>query len=86
MLGKSQHSRPVVVARGPGRRLAGVCRSFWPGLLAAPRGGGLGPADHGQLGFQEAVTPIAEQIHRLHDFVNIIIFAITAFVLPSCCG
>jgi cytochrome c oxidase subunit II len=34
-----------------------------------------------QIGFQEAVTPIAEEIHWVHDFVNVIIFAITGFVL-----
>jgi cytochrome c oxidase subunit 2 len=51
------------------------------GLLAAPAAAGSGQPTNKQLGFQEAVTPIAEQIHRLHDFVNVIIFAITAFVL-----
>jgi cytochrome c oxidase subunit 2 len=51
------------------------------GLLAAPALAGAGQPTDGQLGFQDPVTPIAEQIHRLHDFVNVIIFAITAFVL-----
>ena len=50
-------------------------------LLAAPAAAGSGQPSPGQLGFQEAVTPIAQQIHWLHDFINVIIFAITAFVL-----
>jgi heme/copper-type cytochrome/quinol oxidase subunit 2 len=31
--------------------------------------------------FQEAVTPIAEQIHWFHDVVNVIIILITIFVM-----
>ena len=50
-------------------------------LLAAPAAAGTGQPSPGQLGFQGAVTPIAEQIQWLHDYVNVIIFAITAFVL-----
>jgi cytochrome c oxidase subunit II len=50
-------------------------------LLAAPAAAGSGQPSPGQIGFQEAVTPIAEQIHWMHDYVNVIIFAITAFVL-----
>lgn len=34
-----------------------------------------------QMGFQEAATPIMEQIASFHDFVNIIIGAIALFVL-----
>jgi cytochrome c oxidase subunit 2 len=33
------------------------------------------------MGFQEAVTPVAEEIHWVHDYVNVIIFVITIFVL-----
>jgi cytochrome c oxidase subunit II len=51
------------------------------GLLAAPAMAGSGQPSPGQLGFQEAVTPVAEQIHWVHDYVNAIIFVITAFVL-----
>jgi cytochrome c oxidase subunit 2 len=47
----------------------------------APALAGVGQPSNGQLGFQEAVTPIADQIHWLHDFINVIIFAIVAFVL-----
>ncbi len=34
-----------------------------------------------QLGFQGAVTPVMEEIHSFHDRVNVIIIAITIFVL-----
>ena len=50
-------------------------------LLAAPAAAGSGQPSPGQIGFQEAVTPVAEEIHWLHDYVNVIIFAIMAFVL-----
>jgi cytochrome c oxidase subunit 2 len=49
--------------------------------LAAPALAGSGQPSPGQMGFQQPATPIAEQIHWLHDYINIIIFAITAFVL-----
>ncbi len=42
---------------------------------------GSGQPSPKQLGFQEAVTPVAQEIHWVHDFVNVIIFAITAFVM-----
>jgi cytochrome c oxidase subunit 2 len=42
---------------------------------------GSGQPSPGQITFQEAVTPIAEHVHWLHDFVNIIILLITVFVL-----
>jgi cytochrome c oxidase subunit 2 len=48
---------------------------------ALPAMAGSGQPSPGQLGFQEAVTPIAEEIHWVHDYVNAIIFAITAFVM-----
>jgi cytochrome c oxidase subunit II len=50
-------------------------------LFGWPAWAGSGQPSPGQLGFQQAVTPIAEQIHWLHDYVNVIIFAVTAFVL-----
>jgi len=34
-----------------------------------------------QLSFQDAVTPVARDIHWVHDYVNAILFAITVFVL-----
>jgi cytochrome c oxidase subunit 2 len=69
---------PCTVA---GALSVGLSMVLGAGLLAAPASAGAGQPTDRQLGFQDAVTPIAEQIHRLHDFVNIIIFAITAFVL-----
>jgi cytochrome c oxidase subunit 2 len=52
------------------------------GLAAVgPAAAGTGQPSPRQIGFQTAVTPVAHDIHWLHDYVNIIIFAITAFVL-----
>ena len=51
------------------------------GLWAAPALAGSGQPSPRQITFQEAVTPIAEQIHWFHDYVNVIIFLVTAFVL-----
>ena len=42
---------------------------------------GSGQPTDKQLGMQDAVTPIARQIHQFHDLVNTIIIAITIFVL-----
>jgi len=58
-------------------------------LAAAAGLTGLGASGHAgsgqpspkQIYFQEAVTPIAEEIHRVHDFVNWIIIAITVLVM-----
>jgi cytochrome c oxidase subunit II len=65
----------------PGSSSAVLAMALGAGLLAAPAAAGSGQPTDGQIGFQDPVTPIAEQIHRLHDMVNIIIFAIVAFVL-----
>ena len=69
---------------GTNRSTAGrswVLAGLATALLAAPAAAGSGQPSPGQIGFQDAVTPIAEQIHQLHDYVNVIIFAIVAFVL-----
>ena len=58
--------------------LGAVLASVW---LSAPALAGSGQPSPRQIGFQEAVTPIAVEIHRVHDYVNFIIIAITAFVL-----
>jgi len=42
---------------------------------------GMGQPSEKQMGMQTAVTEVAESIHAFHDLVNIIIFAITLFVL-----
>ncbi|MBO0766463.1 MAG: cytochrome c oxidase subunit II [Hyphomicrobiaceae bacterium] len=62
-------------------RLAALATASGAALIAAPAMAGSGQPSPAQIGFQEAVTPIAEQIHWLHDYVNVIIFSITAFVL-----
>ncbi len=41
----------------------------------------LGQPHPWQLGFQEATTPIMAQINDFHNYVNVIIIAITLFVL-----
>lgn len=42
---------------------------------------GMGIATDGQLGMQDAASPIARQINEFHDMVNFIIIAIAVFVL-----
>ena len=61
--------------------LAGLLTAVGAGSVAAPALAGSGQPSPRQMGFQEAVTPVALEIHRVHDYVNIIIFVITAFVL-----
>jgi cytochrome c oxidase subunit II len=50
-------------------------------LFAAPASAGVGQPSPMQIGFQDAVTPVAEDIHWVHDYVNVIIFITAAFVL-----
>jgi cytochrome c oxidase subunit 2 len=42
---------------------------------------GMGQPSPGEIGLQDAATPVAQELHRMFDFVNIIIVAIAAFVL-----
>ena len=67
------------------RRLSEGMRMWLPAALcivfALPALAGTGQPSPGQIGFQDAVTPVAEEIHWVHDYVNVIIFAVTAFVL-----
>jgi cytochrome c oxidase subunit 2 len=49
--------------------------------LGASGHAGSGQPSSKQIYFQDAVTPIAEEIHRVHDFVNWIIVAITVLVM-----
>ncbi len=55
------------------------------GVLAAAFLSTLGPAfaepQDFQLGFQPAVTPVAERIHSFHDILLVVITLITLFVL-----
>lgn len=54
-------------------------------LLAVPgaalANNGLGHSLPGQMGLQEAVTPIAHELHAFYDLTNFIIIAIALFVL-----
>lgn len=63
------------------RALAGIASAVCVGLFSVPAAAGSGQPSPKQMGFQEAVTPIAEQIHWMHDYVNIIIFLVTGFVV-----
>ncbi len=49
--------------------------------LSATTLAGMGQPSPKQINFQDAVTPIAEQVHWFHDYVNAIIIAVTLFVL-----
>lgn len=67
----------------------GMIRGLWAGLaatagaalLSASAFAGMGQPSPKQMKFQDAATPIAEQIHWFHDYVNVIIIVITLFVL-----
>jgi cytochrome c oxidase subunit II len=61
--------------------LAGLLAALGAGWLAAPALAGSGQPTPKQFTFQEAVTPVAADIHWMHDYVNVIIFGVTAFVL-----
>lgn len=50
-------------------------------LMAAGAAAQLGVPAPGQLGLQDAATPVMEEIHTFYNMVNIIIIAITIFVL-----
>jgi cytochrome c oxidase subunit 2 len=41
----------------------------------------MGQPSPGEMGFQGAASPVADEIHKFYDFVNIIIVAITVFVM-----
>ena len=71
-----------MIERGLGRRmLARLAVAAGAGLIAGPALAGSGQPSPKQMGFQEPVTPVAHDIQWLHDYVNLIIFIITAFVL-----
>jgi cytochrome c oxidase subunit 2 len=50
-------------------------------MLASPALAGMGQPSPWQMGFQEAASPIMEQITAFHDYVNFIIVVIALFVL-----
>jgi len=62
------------IVPGLGAALAALLAS---GVAMAAEGG----AEPWQFGFQEAVTPVAQQIHDFHDLLLVIIVLITLFVL-----
>ncbi|MGD9784396.1 MAG: cytochrome c oxidase subunit II [Hyphomicrobiaceae bacterium] len=66
--------------------IVGAARLAMAGLTLAALGSGAayagsGQPTDGQLGMQEAVTPVAHAIHSFHDLVNLLIIAIAVFVL-----
>jgi cytochrome c oxidase subunit II len=50
-------------------------------LAASSAWAGMGQPSPGEMGMQGAASPVAEEIHRVYDFVNIIIVAIAVFVM-----
>src|SRR5262245_52795972 len=50
-------------------------------LLGSFAWAGMGQPSPGEMGMQGAATPVAEAIHAFYDWVNIIIVAITVFVM-----
>ena len=59
----------------------GLLAAVFAGLCGSAAFAGSGQPSPKQIYFQEAVTPIAEEVHRVHDLVNWIIVAITIFVM-----
>jgi cytochrome c oxidase subunit 2 len=49
--------------------------------MAAPALAGMGQPSDRQIGMQKSATEIADRIHSFHDGVNMVIIAITVFVL-----
>lgn len=60
---------------------AGAAAALGLTALSATTFAGMGQPSPRQITFQDAATPIAEQIHWFHDYVTVIIVAITLFVL-----
>jgi cytochrome c oxidase subunit 2 len=50
-------------------------------VAASTAWAGMGQPSPGEMGLQGAATPVAEEIHKFYDMVNIIIVAIAVFVL-----
>jgi cytochrome c oxidase subunit 2 len=74
MLKKMLKEAPYAIAAG---LLALLCTAAAPALAE----NGLGQPLPGQIGLQQAATPIAREIHAFYDLTNIIIIAIAVFVL-----
>ncbi|GLK76929.1 cytochrome c oxidase subunit 2 [Methylopila jiangsuensis] len=65
----------------PSGRLTSFMISAAGLFAAAPALAGDGQPSPWQLGFQQSASPIFEQIHSFHNFILVIIVAITLFVL-----
>ena len=64
------------------KRLAAIAAAIMPGLLGSAAAlAGIGQPSPWQLGFQQAATPVMENIVWFHDFLLWIITAIAVFVL-----
>jgi cytochrome c oxidase subunit 2 len=64
------------------KRLAALAAAMMPGFLAGDMAlAGTGQPSPWQLGFQQAVTPVMENIVWFHDFLLWLIVAIALFVL-----
>jgi cytochrome c oxidase subunit 2 len=64
------------------KRLAALAATMTPGLLIGGSAlAGSGQASPWQMGFQQAATPVMENIVWFHDFLLYLIIAITLFVL-----
>lgn len=50
-------------------------------VMASAAWAGMGQPSPGEMGLQGAATPVAEEIHKFYDLVNVIIIAIAVFVL-----
>jgi cytochrome c oxidase subunit 2 len=50
-------------------------------VMASSAFAGMGQPSPGEMGMQGAASPVAVEIHKFYDFVNIIIVAITVFVM-----
>jgi cytochrome c oxidase subunit 2 len=66
-----------------GRMLCSALAGAFAILLAAaiPAWAGMGQPSWGEMGLQGAASPVALEIHKFYDFVNIIIVAIAVFVM-----
>jgi cytochrome c oxidase subunit II len=50
-------------------------------VMASSAWAGMGQPSPGEMGLQGAASPVAVEIHKFYDLVNIIIVAITVFVM-----
>jgi cytochrome c oxidase subunit 2 len=64
-----------------GRIAAAIGAGLTVLLFSVTAWAGMGQPSPKQMTMQEAATPVATEIHRFHDLVNLIIIAIAIFVL-----